>query len=326
MQTTDCTIGIDLGGTKTRLGVVDFLGNVLEQITIPTNVDDGYDAIFADLITVIKKFRNTPNSNIKALGVAVAGQVEAVSGLIKFAPNLYWHDVPFGQMLHDATQLPVVIANDVRSATYGELCFGAGKGLEDIICLFIGTGIGGGIVSKGSLLTGHNNSAGEVGHMVLSIGGLPCTCGNRGCWETLAGGWAISKNTQTAVRKDPQAAKQIILNCGGKIDQITPHHLFDAVKDGDLYATSLMKPIEESLIAGSTTLINAFNPESLILGGGIIEGAPWLVSTIEQGVRLQALKSATEKLSVVRAQHLKNAAVIGIAAMAMNKIRLTVWQ
>lgn len=319
METTECSIGIDLGGTKTRLGVVDNSGNVLEQITIPTNVKGGVDLIFSDILSAIEKLQKSANSKpIKAIGVAVAGQVEEKSGIIKFAPNLHWRNIPFGQRLHEALQLPVIVANDVRAATYGEFCFGAGRGLQDIICLFIGTGIGGGIVSKGSLLTGHNNSAGEVGHMVLNIGGLPCTCGNKGCWETLAGGWAISKNTQAAVAKDPQAGKQILQKCDGKLEQINPHHLFEAVKDGNLYAKSLMNSIEEALIAGATNLVNIFNPEALILGGGIIEGAPWLVPAIERGVRSQALQSATEKLSVLLAKHLKDAAVIGIAAMAKN--------
>lgn len=319
MNATEFAIGIDLGGTKTRLGIVDASGNVLEELTIPTQVKEGPETILCDILAAIETLRKRPNSNpIKALGVAVAGQIEGTTGNIKFAPNLHWQNVPLGQKLRDALHLPVVIANDVRSATYGELCFGAGKGMQDVICLFIGTGIGGGIVSRGSLLTGYNNSAGEVGHMVINIDGLPCTCGNHGCWETLAGGWGISKNTQAAVIEDPEAGKQIILKCHGMIDQITPHHLFAAANEGDPFAISLMEAILDALIVGATNLVNVFNPEALILGGGIIEGAPWFVPAIETGMRKQALKSATEKLSVVQAKYLKNAAVIGIAAMAHN--------
>lgn len=312
-------IGVDLGGTKMRVAVVDATGKVWEQVTLPTDVQGGPDSVISDLLSSVRLLQGHLGSRpLQAVGIAIAGQVEAATGNVLFAPNLYWRNVPIASRLKEELHLPVVVANDVRAATWGEMCFGAGRGVQDLICLFVGTGIGGGVVSKGALLAGHNNSAGEVGHMVINCGGAVCTCGNRGCWETLAGGWGISKMTKEAINDNPQKGARILFHAEGDLEKVAATHLFQAAREGDPLATSLARLVEEALVAGVTSLVNAFNPQCIILGGGIIDRVPWLIEVVDKGVRLQALKSATEKLQVLAAKCASDAPVLGIAALAME--------
>lgn len=318
-NTQRLAIGVDLGGTKMRVAVVDDTGKVHEQTTVPTDVAGGAEEIIASLVSIIRRLQSQIGMRpIEAVGIAIAGQVDGSTGDVKFAPNLFWHDVPLASRLSKELKIPVTVVNDVRAATWGEMCFGSGKGIQDLVCLFIGTGIGSGIVSKGALMTGHNNSAGEVGHMVICCGGPQCNCGNYGCWEALAGGRSIGKNTREAIEKDPQKGSKILSYAGGDVEKVIASHLFQAAHAGDPFAVSLVQKIEEALVIGTTNVVHAFNPECIIFGGGIIESSPWLIERIEIGVRSHALKSAVEKLKMVPAQCGGDAGVLGAAAMALG--------
>lgn len=320
-KTMKLAIGVDLGGTKMRVAVVDEAGKVLEQMTVPTDVAGGAEGIITSLVSIIGKLQSQLGErSLEAVGVAIAGQVDGTTGNVKFAPNLFWQDVPLGSRLFHELKVPVVVVNDVRAATWGEMCFGAGRGIQDLVCLFIGTGIGGGVVSKGTLMEGHNNSAGEIGHMVICCGGPRCNCGNQGCWEALAGGRAIGKSTKEAIEKEPDKGAKILSYASGDIEKVVASHLFQAAHEGDPFAIKLVQKIEEALVAGTTNVVNAFNPECIIFGGGIIESTPWLIKRIEKGVREHALKSAVEKLKVVQAQCGGDAGVLGVAAMALKKV------
>lgn len=303
-----------------RVALVDSLGVIQDETTVPTNVQGGVEAVISDLLKSIRQLQSHTGTQAKAIGLAVAGQIDANTGMIKFAPNLYWHNVPMASIVGEALHLPVVIANDVRAATFGEMRFGAGRGAEDIVCVFFGTGIGGGVVSKGTLICGHNNSAGEVGHMVLNIGGNLCSCGNRGCWETLAGGWAISKMVKEAIEQNPLRESKILSLAKGDIDSIMASHLFQAAREEDALALELTHAVKEAMIAGNVSLLNAFNPEVLILGGGLIDRDPWLVKEIHRGIINCALKSAVEKLTVKGTELGSDAAVLGIAIMALEAV------
>src|SRR5262249_14343474 len=148
----------------------------------------------------------------------VAGQVEAQSGTVIFAPNLKWRQFHLGERVQQRCALPCTVVNDVRAATVGEWLYGAGRGCAELVALFIGTGIGGSAIAGGKLCIGSNNAAGEFGHIVLQMDGPLCTCGNRGCFEALAGGWAMARRLQERVVLDPAAGKQILQKVEGKVD------------------------------------------------------------------------------------------------------------
>ena len=312
------SIGVDLGGTKLEVAHIDAQGRVRQRLRKATNIKGGPAAIIEDIIGYAWTLREGADSPPAGVGVGVAGQVEKDTGKVIFAPNLDWRDVPLQAQLQRTIGLPVIVTNDVRAATWGEWLHGAGQGCDDLLCMFVGTGVGGGVVSGGRMLAGCNNTAGEVGHITVDMNGPPCTCGNRGCLEALAGGWAITRLTRESVKADPEGGKVLLEMGGGGIDEINVATVARAVRGGDPMARRLMDQAAEALIAGASTLINAFNPCRLILGGGVITGVPELISRIDKGVRGQALAAACSSLMVLPAGLRSDAGVIGAAALAIR--------
>jgi glucokinase len=225
-------------------------------------------------------------------------------------------------MLEEALVLPVEVTNDVRAATYGEWIYGAGQGVDDLICLFVGTGVGGGIVSGGKLLEGCNNSAGELGHLTIMTDGRQCHCRNRGCLEAYAGGWAIAERAQEAVRSDPKAGQSLI-TLAGSVERITAATVTEAYANGDHVAQLIVEETAHFLAAGVVGIINAFNPCLLVLGGGVIQGSPMYLSMVERAVRIYALEAALEGLRIVTAALGNKAGVIGAAALARHRLQQT---
>lgn len=309
-------IGVDLGGTKIETARIDPEGKVERRLRSPTPVAAGAAGIRQTIVEAIADLRKDTNSPIAAVGVGVPGQVESRTGIVRFAPNLRWTNEPFQSDLAAAIGLPVTLDNDVRVATWGEWLNGAGRDCDDLICVFVGTGIGGGVVSGGRMLVGANNAAGEIGHFPVLINGPVCHCGNRGCMEALAGGWAIGRLGQEAVAAEPAAGAQILKLAGGVREAITGKIVAEALKRGDSLARRVMDGVAEALVAGVTGLVNSFNPRRVILGGGVIEGQPELIGRVRDGVLQRALKAATGELEVVPAMLHNDAGVIGAAALA----------
>ncbi len=310
------SIGVDLGGTKLEVAQIDAQGRVRQRLRKATNVKGGPAAIIEDIIGYVWTLREAAEIPPVGVGVGVAGQVEKGSGKVIFAPNLEWREVPLQAELQRTMGLPVIVTNDVRAATWGEWPHGAGQRCDDLLCMFVGTGVGGGVVSGGHMLAGCNNTAGEVGHITVDMNGPPCTCGNRGCLEALAGGWAISRLARESVAADPEEGRIMLEMAGGRIEDINVATLARAVRGGDPMARRLIDQAADALIAGATTLINAFNPCRLILGGGVITGIPELIGRIDTGVRKQALAAACTSLVVLPAGLRTDAGVIGAAALA----------
>jgi glucokinase len=309
------TLGVDLGGTKIAAALVDDGGKILADHTAPTGADRDASAVIADIVRIVRDELGPGARGAAALGIGVAGQVDPADGTVLEAPNLHWHHVPLGADLSSALGLPVVVTNDVRAATWGEWRHGAGRGAQDLVTLFVGTGVGGGIVSGGRVLTGCTNTAGEIGHITIVTDGRPCTCANRGCLEAYTGGWAIAAQAQEAARADAAGARGLIERAGS-IGAITAKTVAEAFGDGDRLAQSLIGTVARHLAAGIVTLVNAFNPCLLILGGGVLEGVPRLVEMVEGPVRARALAAATRRLRFTRAALGREAGVVGAAAIA----------
>ncbi len=312
-------IGVDLGGTKLEVALVDAFGAIHKRHSVPTDVKGGDKAVVSQIIELVRNLQQNTSQPIKGVGLGIAGQIDAESGVVHFAPNLQWHEVPLKQALSDALKLPISITNDVRAATLGEWLYGAGRGCNDLICLFVGTGIGSGIISGGKLLTGGSNTAGEVGHMTVDLYGPPCTCGSTGCLEALAGGWAIAARAKEIVKEDAQAGKLILKLVDGHIDNITAKVVAQAYHEGDALARLIIDEVTHALIVGIANLINAFNPVRIILGGGILKSLPELIERIDTGVRRRALGAACASLKIVNAYLTTDAGVVGAAALVLSQ-------
>jgi len=318
MDISHCAIGIDLGGSKIAFGTVDEEGRLLELLRYDTETHGGYSAVLTQVVKGVEQLKGASGISMSGIGIGVAGQVDPGTGAVVFAPNLDWHNVPLKAEVQKACAIPVVVTNDVRAALWGEWLFGAGRGCGDLVCIFIGTGIGGGIVCGGKVLEGCCNTAGEIGHMTVDLRGPLCHCGNRGCMEALAGGWAIARRAHASVKADPVFGGTILRMAGGKVEDITARTLVQAFYAGDALATKIIDEVTDALAAGAAALVNAFNPCRIILGGGIIEGMPEMVSRIDKGVRRRALSAATGCLVICASKLGNKAGVIGAAAFALR--------
>ncbi len=313
------TLGVDLGGTKIAAALVDAGGKILAEHTIPTGAERNAAPVIADIIACVRERLGPHARDAAALGIGVAGQIDPADGTVRDAPNIHWHDVPLGAELSSALGLPVFVTNDVRAATWGEWLHGAGRGAQDLITLFVGTGVGGGIVSGGRILTGCTNTAGEVGHVTVVTDGRRCTCSNRGCLEAYVGGWAIAAQAREAARAEPADARRLI-DLAGSVEAITAKTVTQAFREGDRLAQRLVDEVARHLAAGIVTFVNAFNPCLFILGGGVIEGVPELAEMVEGPVRAHALAAATRQLQFARAALGNDAGVVGAAAIARDAV------
>jgi glucokinase len=264
-------------------------------------------------------FIGREGSRPAGIGIGVAGLVDSDRGFVLLGPNLGWRNVSLREDLEGALGLPAAVANDVRAATRGEWLFGAGRGCGDFVCIFVGTGIGGGIVSGGRLLSGAGGNAGEVGHMMVGTDGPACACGNRGCWEALVSGKAIGEQAQALFRQDPQEGRDFLDLAGGRAEAITAEVVAEAYKRGSRAAASLVDQAALVLTAGVVTLVNVLNPARCLLGGGVIEGFPDLIGRIREGVRRRALAPALERLEILRAGLGAKAPVMGAASLVFQE-------
>ncbi len=314
----DTAIGIDLGGTKTEIALVDSAGNIQSRRREPTDAAEGYAALRERVVAAVRRMLEEISRPPRAIGIGMAGQVQPETGVVIFAPNLRWENVPLRSDLESALGLPVAITNDVRAACWGEWLYGAGRGCDDLVAVFVGTGIGGGVISGGRVLEGCSNTFGEIGHITVDLDGPACHCGNRGCLEALAGGWAIGRQARDAVKAAPSEGHVLLQLSDGRIGDISAKTVVQALRRGDPLSARIMEKAVEALGAGAVGIVNAFNPCRLILGGGVVEGYPEMVDRIEKEVRRRALGAATAKLEVTRARLGKDAGVIGAAAFALH--------
>jgi glucokinase len=227
------TLGIDLGGTKVKTVLVDSKCKILSAHKYSTNPEKGVDGVIEDILKCIDGCLGDNIQEVEALGIGIVAQVDLKVNVIN-APNLRWHNIPLKKILEEKLGLPVFVLNDVNAATWGEWRYGSGKNVSDLVVIFVGTGVGGGIISGSKMVIGCNNSGGELGHITIVLGGRQCHCPNEGCLEAYAGGCAIVERTQEVVRANPQKGKQLI-SLAGTIENITAKTVGDAYHKKDLY-------------------------------------------------------------------------------------------
>lgn len=311
------TVGVDLGGTKIQAAVVDAAGRVVSTHRTATDVDGGPSKAVADIVRSVHAC--TPEmQKVAAVGVGVAGQIDRTAGVVRSAPNLGWNNFPLGERLEAVLGIPVVVENDVRAITWGVWQHGAGKGIDDLLVVFVGTGVGGGIVSGGQLLTGDRGVAGEIGHSMFMAGGRLCTCGHRGCLEAYVGGWAIAARAREAVKADPEAGRVILELAGG--DPLTGVVVSQAAGAGDPLASRLMEETGRYLGAGIVGLVHALNPRRVVLGGGVIDGNPKLVEIAASVVAESAIPIFSDRLDVVLSDLGAQSGVVGSASLARRRL------
>ncbi len=284
-------IGIDIGGTNTRIGLVTEEGALTEVKLIPTDKAISPKEFLDKIVDECSPFL----SRARGIGIGIAGQAE--SGILHFAPNLNWRNIPIAEMIQKPTNLPVFIENDVRAALWGEWICGAGKGYRDLLMLSLGTGLGGAIISNNQMITGDRSAAGEIGHLCIDYKGRKCTCGSYGCLEAYVGGWAIEKIAEG----------------------LSPKEVFVRGAEGDPMCSEIVQEVVEALSAGIASILNILNPHCIILGGGILTSHSEIIERVKLGVAEKALKITTENL-IWKKEEIKYPGVIGSALFALKKL------
>ncbi len=317
-------LGIDLGGTNIEGGLVDRKGNVRFKTTKPTDSRKRAKTVLNNILSVAKTVIEKAKANkckVLAIGMGTPGAVDHATGtIVSGAENIMgWKGVPIVPVLRREFGLPSFVSNDVTLYALGEAMFGAGKGVKEIICLTVGTGIGGGIITGGKIYRGAKDGAGEIGHTTVKLDGKKCKCGSFGCLERYASATAIANMGKQSCKKN---GKGLILKlAGGSKDKITAKTVFDAAKKGDLAAKDIVEKTGRYLGAGIANFINLLNPEMVIIGGGVAEAGNILLRVISKSVKTYGLRINTKDVRIVLGRLKTNAGVIGAAALAWQEIK-----
>ena len=272
-------VGIDLGGTFIKGGIVDDLGNIVYEDKAPTESDKGAEKVAENIAALVKKLLERVElgaDDVEGIGMGVPGMIDSKNGNVIYSNNLAWKDFAIGPRVSELTGLLVKIANDANVAALGEVKFGVAKGYENAILLTLGTGVGGGIVVDGVLIEGNKSAGAELGHSVIVAGGEQCTCGRKGCLEAYASATAIIRETKRAMQADKNSKMWEI----GSLDQVTGKTAFD-YKDVDGAAKAVVDAYIEKLACGITNFANIFRPEVVILGGGVCAQGDGLIKPLQ---------------------------------------------
>jgi len=309
-------VGVDLGGTTIKIGLVNDDGQLIFDTEVPTRTKDGQEAIIEDIVLTTKQIVKQAGfewDNVKGMGFGIPGLLNIAQGIVSLAPNLDWVNIPLKEILEEKLHIPIKIDNDANVAVLGEAWTGAGKGFKHLVMATIGTGIGGGIIIEGNILHGKNGMAAELGHIPISDEGLLCGCGNYGCLETISSATGIVRKGKQVV----EDGKVSILTekYMDKIDQITARRVIDAAKEGDKEAEQIVQNAGNLLGQGLATVANLLDPEIIIVGGGVSKAGDIIFDPIKEGLMRHGLKSIVKSVKVVPAVLGNNAGMIGAASL-----------
>lgn len=275
------TIGVDIGGTKIAAGVVDEEGSILEtsKVSTPPTPEGVVDAI-ADAVRKV-----STGHDVEAVGIGAAGYVDDKRATVLFAPNINWRHEALKDKVEQRVGLPVVVENDANAAAWGEYRFGAGSGHDDVVCITLGTGLGGGIIIGGKLHRGRFGVAAEFGHIRVVPDGLLCGCGSQGCWEQYASGRALVRYAKQRAAATPENA-EILLGLGdGTAENIEGKHISDAARQGDPVAIDSFRELARWAGAGLADLASLFDPSAFIVGGGVSDEGDLVLEPIRKSFR-----------------------------------------
>ena len=319
-------IGVDLGGTNIVVGVLPVSGgDVLALRTLPTEayrgakfVVDRIVSMIEDSIAEVLGMHGGTRADFAGVGIGSPGPLDRATGTVINTPNLGWRNFPLRDLISNAIGLPATLDNDANCATFGEWWLGAGRNVDTLVGLTLGTGIGGGIVLNGEIFHGVSDAAGEIGHMTIDSTGRKCKCGNYGCLEAYASGPAIAARAVEGIEAGAESMLSDMV--GGRLSEITAATVYEAVVLGDLYANEVMRETAKFLGAGVANIINVLNPAMVVIAGGVTRAGDHLFVPLRAEVRRRAFRSAEEACQIVPAQLPGKAGVIGAAAVFKKEV------
>ena len=278
------TVGVDIGGTKVVAGVVTWDGQLLERVRAGTphrsSAPEVVERVIVDLVQDL-----VSRHDVHAVGIGAAGFIDASGASVRFSPHLSWRDEPLQAAVSSRLRLPVVVENDANAAAWAEWRFGAARGESHLVCITLGTGIGGGLLLDGELVRGRYGMAGEFGHMQVVPGGHRCECGNRGCWEQYASGNALVREGRELAAAGSPMAHRLLELAGGDPERLSGPLVTQAAQDGDQAAVELLTDVGQWLGVGLADLAAALDPGTFVIGGGVSDAGELVLGPAREAFR-----------------------------------------
>ncbi len=314
-------IGMDLGGTYLRAALTDEYGRIVLKRRVETLAHEGREAVLERIVALLNEVKGEAGGRgVSAVGVGAPGSLDPEAGIVRRAPTLPgWEDVPLADVIEERVGVAAILGNDANVAALGELAYGAGRGAEHLIYLTISAGIGGGFVAGGKLLEGRRGAAGEVGHVVVEPGGPECSCGGRGHLEALASGTAIARQAREAI----SSGEDTLLGklSGGDPGRITAELAHEAALAGDPLCVGLLGAAGRRGGHALVGLVHLFDPEVVILGGGVTGAGDLLWGPLRETLRGGLIPSFAEGLRLRKSALGDHAGLYGAAALALRTVR-----
>ncbi len=310
-------IGIDLGGTNIAVGVVDENGRILAKASTPTLAKRPVEEIVADMTKVCKTAAGKAGcglNDIGSVGIGIPGTVDNENGVVVYTCNVPMENTPLRDMLQKYINKPVYLENDANAAALGEYKIN-GNGAKSLVFITLGTGVGGGIILDGKIYRGFNGVGGELGHMTLVSGGEQCGCGKRGCWEQYASVTALVRQTKAAMEKHPESLMNEIVKAYGKVSGRTA---FDAAKKGDKAGAAVVGQYLEYVADGLVSILNIFQPEKILIGGGISKEGDYLLGPVKEFVYKYDYNRYMPKTEIEIAKLFNDAGIIGASMLDVS--------
>ena len=305
-------IGIDLGGTNIAVGVVDSAYHLVAEASVPAGAQRPAEQVVADMCRAVELALDKAGLTVRdcaSIGVGAPGTCDPERGVVVCAYNLNWFDVPVCRMLTEHFGLPTRLSNDANCAALAEVVAGAAVSCRSMVLVTLGTGVGGGVIVDGKIVSGLGGAGGEVGHSILVLDGAPCTCGRRGCWEAYASATALIRQGREAAAAHPES----LLN---RYPALTGRDVFDAADAGDAAAQAVLEQYYVYVAAGVTNLVNILSPEMVLIGGGISRQGERLLRPIRRYVAANCFGGESRPRPIIQAAQLGNeAGIIGAAAL-----------
>jgi len=314
-------LGIDLGGTNIAAGIVSESMEIIVKGSVPTKREADYTEIIKDIAELGKKLiadAGLTTGDIGYIGIGSPGVCDRKNGILLYANNIKFNDVPMAKEMQEHIPLPVYLENDANCAALGESVAGAARDVSDSVTVTLGTGIGGGIVINRRIFGGFNGMAGEIGHSLLVFDGEPCTCGRRGCWEAYASATALIRQTRIAAVNNPDSEINRLVN--GNLDLINAKTAFDAMRLGDRTGTEVVENYIRYLGEGIANIIVILQPEKVVIGGGISKEGETLLEPLRKVVKenLYYKKDNVPQAQIVKAELGNDAGIIGAAMLGLQ--------
>ncbi|SFA96241.1 MULTISPECIES: ROK family glucokinase [unclassified Bacillus (in: firmicutes)] len=318
-------VGVDLGGTTTKLAFINVYGEIIHKWEIPTdNSDEGKNITINIAKSIDQTLEELDASKSKLLGIGMGapGPVNLATGVVYKTVNLGWKDhYPLKDLLEVETTLPAVIDNDANCAALGEMWKGAGNGAKDLVCVTLGTGVGGGVIANGDIVQGVSGAAGEIGHITsIPFGGALCGCGKTGCLETIASATGIVRlaNERLGDEEINSSLRDILISNG----KISAKDVFDHARNGDEMALKVLDEVGMHLGLALANIANTLNPEKIVLGGGVSKAGDVLLNIVKSNFEKFAFPRVKESTNITLATLGNDAGVIGAAWLIKNKTSL----